>query len=117
VKLVGPDALPDSQNFILEVCGLFKNGFLQQDAFDEVDRFTTTAKQLRMLQLILSYWHLGSEAITKGVTLIKIRRLKVVRELTRMRFTVDNDDLGQFDKIALHLERSMSQLGGIYEER
>ncbi len=117
VKLVGPDALPDSQNFILEVCKLFKTAFLQQNAFDEIDRFTTVGKQLRMLQLILSYWHLGSEAIAKGVTMIKIRRLKVVQEITRMRYTIPNDDLGQFDKIALHLERSMSQLGGIYEER
>ena len=66
VKLVGPDALPDSQNFILEVCRLFKTAFLQQNAFDEIDRYSTVAKQLKMLQLILDYWHLGSDAIAKG---------------------------------------------------
>ncbi len=117
VKLVGPDALPDSQNFILEVCRLFKTAFLQQNAFDEIDRYSTVGKQLKMLQLILDYWHLGSQAIAKGVTMVKIRRLKVVQEIARMRFTVPNDDLSQLDKIALRLERSMTQLGGIYEER
>jgi V/A-type H+-transporting ATPase subunit A len=117
VKLVGPDALPDSQNFILEVCRLFKTAFLQQNAFDEIDRYSTVAKQLKMLQLILDYWHLGSEAIAKGVTMVKIRRLKVVQEIARMRFSVPNDDLDQLDLIALRLERSMTQLGGIYEER
>jgi V/A-type H+-transporting ATPase subunit A len=117
VKLVGPDALPDSQNFILEVCSLFKTAFLQQNAFDEIDRYSTVEKQVRMLQLILSYWHLGSEAIAKGVTMVKLRRMKVVQEIARMRFSIANESAGDLDRIAVRLERSMSQLGGIYDER
>lgn len=116
VKLVGPDALPDSQNFILEVCNLFKTAFLQQNAFDEIDRYSTIDKQIRMLQLILRYWELGSEAIAKGVPMAKVRRLKVVQDLARMRFTVSNDDVEALDKLELKLERSMSQLGGLYDD-
>jgi len=67
VKLVGPDALPDSQRFVIEVCTLFKNAFLQQNAFDEIDRYSTAQKQRAMLELILSYWRRGSAAIKKGV--------------------------------------------------
>jgi V/A-type H+-transporting ATPase subunit A len=117
VKLVGPDALPDSQNFILEVCSLFKTAFLQQNAFDAIDRYSSVEKQMRMLQLILSYWHLGSEAIAKGVTMVKLRRMKVVQDIAKMRFTVSNDAVEDLDKIAVRLERSMSQLGGIYDEQ
>jgi V/A-type H+-transporting ATPase subunit A len=117
VKLVGPDALPDSQNFILEVCSLFKTAFLQQNAFDDIDRYSSVEKQMRMLQLILSYWHLGSEAIAKGVTMVKLRRMKVVQDIAKMRFTVSNDAVEDLDKIAVRLERSMSQLGGIYDEQ
>lgn len=117
VKLVGPDALPDSQNFILEVCSLFKTAFLQQNAFDEHDRYSTVGKQIGMLNLVLSYWQLGSEAIAKGVTMVKLKRMKVVQEIARMRFTVANEDLDELDRIALRLERSMNQLGGIYEQR
>lgn len=115
VKLVGPDALPDSQNFILEVCNLFKTAFLQQNAFDEIDRYCSIEKQIRMLQLILRYWELGGDAISKGVPMAKVRRLKVVQELARMRFTVSNDDIEALDKLELKLERSMSQLGGLYD--
>lgn len=117
VKLVGPDALPDSQNFIIEVCTLFKTAFLQQNAFDDIDRFSTVSKQIRMLQLILTYWHLGSEAIAKGVTMVKLRRMKVIQEIARMRFNIGNDQVEELDRIAVRLERSMSQLGGIYDER
>jgi len=52
VKLVGADALPDSQNFILEVCNMFKNAFLQQNAFDKIDRYCVVEKQVKMLSCI-----------------------------------------------------------------
>ena len=111
VKLVGPDALPDSQNFILEVCSLFKTAFLQQNAFDDIDRYCSVEKQVKMLGVILHYYDLGSEAISKGVPLVKVRRLQVVQDIAKMRFTVSNDSADDIDKLELKLERSMMQLG------
>ncbi len=116
VKLVGPDALPDSQNFILEVCSLFKTAFLQQNAFDEIDRYCSIEKQMKMLSVILRYYELGTEAIAKGVPLVKVRRLQVVQEIARMRFSVSNDNVEDIDRIELKLERSMMQLGSLYNE-
>ncbi|MGH4038882.1 MAG: V-type ATP synthase subunit A [Sphaerochaeta sp.] len=116
VKLVGADALPDSQNFILEVCTLFKNAFLQQNAFDKIDRYCTVEKQVKMLSAILTYWHRGSEAIEKGVPLVKLKRLKVVQEISRIKFAISNDDIDQIDKLELRLEKGIASLGGIYED-
>ena len=114
VKLVGPDALPDIQRFILEVCTLFKNAFLQQNAFDDIDRYSVVEKQLRMLEIILIYWHRGSQAIKRGVTLVKLRRVKVIQEIVKMKFTIPNDDLKNLDKLTVRLERSLDQLESIY---
>ena len=114
VKLVGPDALPDSQRFILDVCKLFKEAFLQQNAFDEVDRYSTVEKQVRMLHIIISYWRRGSAVIKKGTTLIKLRKLKVYQDIVKMKFNVPNDDLSALTKIEARLERSMDQLESIY---
>lgn len=116
VKLVGADALPDSQNFILEVCNLFKNSFLQQNAFDKIDRYCTIEKQVKMLSVILTYWHRGMEAINIGVPLVKLRRLKVVQEISRIKFAISNEDIDQIDKLELRLERAIASLGGIYED-
>jgi V/A-type H+-transporting ATPase subunit A len=110
VKLVGPDALPDSQRFVLEVSTLFKNAFLQQNAFDEVDRYSTVEKQLKMLELVLTYWRRGSQAIKNGVTLVQLRRMKVLTDINRMRFNVANDQIGQIDKLQTRLERSIDRL-------
>ncbi|MBI9103659.1 MAG: V-type ATP synthase subunit A [Spirochaetales bacterium] len=115
VKLVGPDALPDSQRFILEVCTLFKNAFLQQNAFDDIDRYSTTEKQVRMLQVILTYWHRGAEAIKRGATIVKLRHLKVIQDIARMKLNIPNEDLSGLDKLEARLERAMDQLESIYE--
>ncbi|MFP4384143.1 MAG: V-type ATP synthase subunit A [Spirochaetia bacterium] len=114
VKLVGPDALPDSQRFILDVCNLFKTAFLQQNAFDEIDRFSTAEKQLKMLSIILTYWRRGNRAIKRGVTLIKLRRMKVYQDMIKMKFTVPNEATSKLDAVAARLERSIDQLESIY---
>jgi V/A-type H+-transporting ATPase subunit A len=116
VKLVGPDALPDSQRFVLEVCTLFKNAFLQQSAFDDIDRFSTAQKQMKMLSLILTFWRRGAEAIRKGVTLVRLKRLKILQEVIKMKFNLANEDLASFDRLAARLERSLGQLESIYDE-
>jgi len=114
VKLVGPDALPDTQRFVLEVCTLFKNAFLQQNAYDKIDTFSTVEKQAKMLRIIVTYWRRGSEAIKGGVTMVKLRRMKVYQDIIKMRFTVPNDDLSDLDKIEARLERSMDQLEALH---
>ena len=115
VKLVGPDALPDSQRFVLEVCTLFKNAFLQQNAFDEIDRYSTVEKQIKMLALMLTYWQRGAEAIKRGVTLVKLRRMKVLRRSVRMKFTIANDELDKIRQARRRsLERSLDQLESVY---
>jgi V/A-type H+-transporting ATPase subunit A len=117
VKLVGPDALPDSQRFVIEVCTLFKNAFLQQNAFDDVDRYSTVEKQNRMMQIILTYARRGAEAIRRGMTLVRLRRMKVLQDIVKMKFTIGNEDLKDLDKLAARLERSLDQLEEIYEEQ
>ncbi len=115
VKLVGPDALPDSQNFILEVCSLFKNAFLQQNAFDENDRYSSIEKQLGMLHVILTYWELGSAAIGRGLPLVRVKKMKVVQEIARMRFTINDENVDELDRLTIRLERQIHRLGEMYE--
>ncbi|MGP1419204.1 MAG: ATP synthase beta subunit C-terminal domain-containing protein, partial [Sphaerochaetaceae bacterium] len=109
VKLVGADALPDSQNFILEVCKMFKVAFLQQNAFDDMDKYCEVKRQVKMLRMIIRYYELGSEAIKGNVTLVKIRRIKAVQDLARMRNVED------LDSLQARLEHSIKQLGELYE--
>jgi len=114
VKLVGPDALPDTQRFVLEICTLFKNAFLQQNAYDKIDAYSTVQKQAKMLHIIVTYWRRGSEAIKGGATLVKLRKMKVYQDIIKMKFSVANDDLSGLDKIEARLERAMDQLEALH---
>ncbi len=114
VKLVGPDALPDTQRFVLEVCTLFKNAFLQQNAYDKIDAFSVVEKQAKMIHIIATYWRRGSEIIKKGATLIELRKVKVYQDIIKMKFSIPNDDLSGLDKIEARLERSMDQLEALH---
>jgi len=114
VKLVGPDALPDTQRFILEVCTLFKNAFLQQNAYDKIDAFSVVQKQVKMLHIIVAYYKRGAEAIKSGTTLVKLRKMKVYQDIIKMKFSIPNDDLAGLDKIEARLERSMDQLEALH---
>ncbi len=115
VKLVGADVLPESQRLILEVCTLFKNTFLQQSAFDEVDMYSSVEKQVKMLKLIVTFYRKGQEAIQKGATLIKLKRMKVVEDISRMKFSIPNEEAGKLDELQIRLEREMARLGDIYD--
>jgi len=114
VKLVGADVLPDRQRLILETCRLFKTTFLQQSAFDEIDRYSTVEKQVKMLKIIVTFYQLGSKAIEQGATLMKLKRIKVLRDISRMKFAVSNEECEKLDQLQKKLEREMKHLGEIY---
>lgn len=114
VKLVGPDALPDSQKFIIEVCTLFKNAFLQQNAFDDIDRYSSAEKQVKMLQIILTYWRRGSEAIKRGSTLAKVKKMSAYQDIMKMKFNVSNEDISPLNKLLAKLEKSFDQMESLY---
>jgi V/A-type H+-transporting ATPase subunit A len=114
VKLVGPDALPDSQRFIIEVCTLFKNAFLQQNAFDDIDRFSSVEKQKGMLEIIVAYYELGKEVLRKGIPLVKLRKMKVLQEVVKMKLAIPNDAPHEFDRLMMKLEKGVRKLEELY---
>jgi V/A-type H+-transporting ATPase subunit A len=67
-----------------------------------------------MLLIITLYWRRGQAAIKRGVTLVKLKRVKAVQEIVKMKFTVPNDAVEDFDRLAARLERGIDQLEAIY---
>jgi V/A-type H+-transporting ATPase subunit A len=110
VKLVGPDALPDEQRLILETARILREGFLQQNAMDPVDAYSTVQKQVGMLGLILHFHDRAHGIIKHGATIAVIRALPVVNVLIRMKVQVPNDALDQLEVIRKQIDEQMDQL-------
>jgi V/A-type H+-transporting ATPase subunit A len=115
VKLVGPDALPDEQRLTLETARLLREGFLQQNALDDVDAYSTIQKQVGMLSLILHFHERAETIIKRGAHVGVIHRLPVVDTLIRMKANVRNDELDQLDGIRKAIDEQMDQLETEYK--
>ena len=116
VRLIGADALPETDRLILIVCEMIKNGFLQQNAFDDVDQYSVPEKQIRLLLLIMTFYDKALEAVKIGVPLLKISELPVQSEIVRIKSVVPNDKLDDLTVIANHLEDQMSELERMYRK-
>jgi V/A-type H+-transporting ATPase subunit A len=114
VKLVGPDALPDEQRLVLETARLLREGFLQQNAMDPVDAYSTVQKQIKMLDLILYFHSRALTLVKRGAPIATIHQLEVVDTLIRMKNLVANDQLQKMDEIRADVDAQLTQLEGDY---
>lgn len=114
VKLVGPDALPDEERLILETARLLREGFLQQNAMDKVDAYSSIQKQIRMLDLILHFHQRALQIVKHGAPISLIHNLPVVDVLIRMKTAVSNDELERMDEIQKAIDEQMSRLDTEY---
>ena len=91
VQLVGPDALPDSQQVILETTRMLREDFLQQNAYDEVDTYCSPTKQAGMLKTILTFHENASAAVARGADVKDIAALPVKEEIARMKYIPEDE--------------------------
>jgi len=114
VKLVGSDTLPDEQRLVLETARLLREGFLQQNSFDEVDAYSPVEKQIRMLNLILFFHQRAQRIIKQGALISAIHELPVVDTLIRMKTLVGNEDMSRLDEIHEEISQQMQELEAEY---
>jgi V/A-type H+/Na+-transporting ATPase subunit A len=110
VRLVGIQALPDRQRWLLEAARLFKEGFLQQSALHPVDGYCVPAKQVALLQLYVELYQQGLQVIEAGVPLTRLREILDIRRLVQMKETVPNAQVNQITSLLAGLKTSMSGL-------
>jgi len=110
VRLVGVDALPDRQRWVIEVAALLKEGVLRQNALHEIDAFCEPAKQVRLLALFVELHDAGLEAVEAGVSLLRLRESLDRATLTRLKETVPNDEVGRIDEVWSDTLRTLAKL-------
>ena len=110
VKLVGPEALPDSQRLILEAAKMLRVAFLQQNALDPIDTYSIPIKQFKMLKIIIDFYDDARKIIERGVPIFKIMQLPVIAEIMRMKNEIPNDKVELLDKLYSRMKDSLLKL-------
>ncbi|MEM0482445.1 MAG: V-type ATP synthase subunit A [Nitrososphaerota archaeon] len=110
VRLLGPEALADEENLILDVARMIREGFLQQSAYDEVDSYCSPQKQFRMLKMFVNFYEQALAAINKGVKIEDIRALKVITKMLRAKYMIGNEELERFDELEAEIRSEIEAL-------
>ncbi|MCD6363743.1 MAG: ATP synthase subunit A [Synergistetes bacterium] len=109
VRLVGIDALSKEDRLKLDVAKSIREDFLHQNAFHEIDTYTSFAKQYRMLRIIMELYRLAQDALKKGAPLRDIEKMEVLEDIARMKYIPENR-LDEFDKIEEKLRKQIYAL-------
>ena len=109
VQLVGVDALSWKDRLTLEVARSIREDYLHQNAFDEVDTYTSLAKQFAMLRLILEYQEKGNQALDAGANLSDVIALPVREQIGRAKY-IPESEMKRFEQIESDLSSQCAAL-------
>lgn len=92
VQLVGKDTLSDQDILKLEISRMIREDFLQQNAFQEEDTYTSYRKQAVMLGTICEFYSLAKTYLVHDrVVIADIMNMDVVTKISRMKYKAEAD--------------------------
>lgn len=109
VRLVGLDALSPDKRLIMETAKSIREDFLHQNAFDEVDTYSSFEKMVKLMELIILFHTLSEDALESGVPVVDIASLDVRERIARAKFTPE-EKLGEFEKIKKEIRGAFEEL-------
>jgi V/A-type H+-transporting ATPase subunit A len=110
VRLIGPDALPENQRLILLAADMIKNGFLQQNSYDDIDMYCTPVKQIRLLELIMEFYNRSLACVKLGAPLSKITSLSSRERLSRLKTLIKNEEIEKFSDFENDMLAELDQI-------
>jgi V/A-type H+-transporting ATPase subunit A len=109
VRLVGADALSPTDRLSLETARSIREDFLHQNAFHEVDTFTSMAKQYEIMKTVLHFHSTALDAIQAGVDTAEIFKSTVREQIARAKY-IPTDEIAKITKIRETIDEQMKQL-------
>ena len=110
VQLVGKDSLSARDQLTLEIARMLREDFLQQNAFMDVDSYSSFDRQKRLMALILHYKDLCRDAIAKGVALEDLYTLPAREKLGWAKYASAEEYADNYQQVQTEMEREIAAL-------
>ncbi len=110
VKLVGMDALSAEDRLTLESARSIREDFLQQNAFEDGDSYTTLQKQMLMMELVFAFEDKARRAIAVGADIEKLSTLPVRERIGRFKAVPEDGCRAEADSIIAELTAALDEL-------
>ena len=110
VQLVGKDSLSPKDQLTLEIARMLREDFLQQNAFMDVDSYSSFDRQMRLLSLILHYEDLCRDAIGKGVALVSLFAIPARERLGWAKYAAAEEYAANYAKVSDEMDGEIADL-------
>ena len=110
VQLVGKDALSPADQLTLEVARMVREDFLQQNAFTDIDGYSSYDRQGKLLALILRYEALCRDAIAKGADVMKLFDIPVREKIGRAKSVPAGEYVKVYEEIGTEMEAQIAEI-------
>lgn len=107
VRLVGIESLLPKEQLVLDTAKSLREDFLHQNAFDDIDTYTSPKKMYLILKSILTFHDLSSEALDKGKNLKELINLSVKDRIAKAKM-ISEDKLTEFDDIINQIKNEIN---------
>jgi V/A-type H+-transporting ATPase subunit A len=111
VRLVGRDTLSAGDRLILETARSLREDFLHQNAFHEVDTYTSLGKQARMLAAIMLFFRRAQQALARGADIDAVEKLAVRERIARMKYLTEEEAGAGIDRVVADIEEQLGAQG------
>jgi len=82
---------------------------LHQNAFHDVDTYTSIEKQYIMIKTIIYFYRQANDFLNSGVDIDKIERMKVLDMIARMKY-IEDSDIEKINSIFHDIDSELGQL-------
>jgi len=113
-QLVGEENLPEEQKLILFIGKIIREGFLIQNAFDDIDNFTSIKKMISQIKIILLLFEETKELITQNFLVEDISSMEVIDRILRIKNSIPNEEFFKITEIKEELLEEINSLKLMY---
>ncbi|HOX39037.1 MAG TPA: V-type ATP synthase subunit A [Candidatus Brocadiia bacterium] len=110
VRLVGLDALSAPDRLLMEASKSVREDFLHQNAFDDIDTYSSLKKQLLLLQTVLHFYAEATKSLQRGSGIDEIASLPIRDEISRAKL-IKEQELDKFQKVMDGITEQCGKLG------
>lgn len=107
VRLVGLDALSSRDQLTMEIARSIREDYLHQNAFHEVDTYTSLDKQLALLRIVLTFEDVAVKLLEKGFTMKEILNLPVREEIAKGK-NIPEDQMEKLDQLLADIKNLLA---------
>jgi len=108
VRLVGVEALSAKEQLVLDTAKSIREDFLHQNAFDEIDTYTSAKKMYWMIKVILTFHQESLKVLEAGRELKELIELPVKDKIGKAKM-IKEENMSEFERLTEEIIKEINK--------